>query len=112
MTATTVSVLDVPDITALEKIARDFAAAVEAATHLTTIAATAQGLPDALTFGPGKKVIEVIMTLAELAPDPARLAAFAEALPLLLTAVKEQQGRNEHMAADQLAGDVEQHVPA
>lgn len=102
--------LDVPNADALMVVAQAFAQAAEAASQIQAIAMTAQNLPDALTYGPGRPVLAVIMTLAELAPDPKKLGEFAETLPVLLKELNAQLNRNEHMATDQLTGEAQAHT--
>lgn len=105
-------VLDVSDVNALLVVARRFAAAAEVAFKLEGVAAAAHELPDALTFGPGTQAVEVILRLAELAPDAVLLGQFAAVLGRLVVELSRQVNRNEHIASDQLAGDVTQHVPS
>jgi hypothetical protein len=102
--------LDIPNADALLIVARNFAAAAEAASQIQAIAMTAQNLPDALDYGPGHKVLAVIMSLAELAPDPKQLGEFAETLPLLLKELNAQLNRNDVISSDGLTGDAEKHV--
>jgi hypothetical protein len=108
--APTTSTLDVPNADALLAVAKTFTAAAEAASQLQAIAMNAQNLPDALGYGPGNKVLQVIMALAELAPDPKQLGEFADTLPRLEQELQAQLNRNEVIDNDGLTGEAKDHV--
>lgn len=69
-------------------IAQALEAIVEQLTQIAPLAETAQGLND-LSFDPGEEVKAAIGALIESAPDPAQLAAFAEAIPAFRLAVED-----------------------
>lgn len=100
---------EVSDAQTLWATARRLAAAAELVLMLQRVVATAHGLPDALTFGPGTDVLDVITSLAELAADLQTLADFAVALQQLHAAVRRQRARNEHLLEDGLSGNIDQH---
>ena len=103
-------ILDVPNADALLTLARRFSAAVSAARLLHDIALKAADLPDALAYNPGDGVVKTILTLAAHAPDPEQLAAFAELLLQLKSALAHQLARNEVITTDDLTGDVTAHT--
>lgn len=106
----TTTQLDVTNADALLVIAEQFAAAVPVAEQVWEVAVIAGDLPDSLAYGPAGRLLAVILKLAELSPEPQRLAGFTEQLPQLQVELLAQLTRNEHITADGLTGEITAHT--
>ncbi len=81
---------------------------VEAAAHMRDAADTSRGIPDALTFNPGDTVVNAITAMAENAPDPDRLQAWAEACTAAVEATRDRVNEMEIIGVSGVEGTTAQ----
>lgn len=104
--------LDIPDINALLDAAKTIEQLTEPMAKAAEHAEFTRGLPDALTFGPGREVVPLIQGLAESTPDPAQLRAWAEAAAQLRPALQRVVDQMGVIGDTGVSGHTDQLAPA